>query len=302
MALTRLSCAQSDPANLAWKKLCPNTLQAIIGFVALPETHEFATDTLALTEATWDTGRKAVAASRFYFFPKAEDASPTPKEAEYKETKFEGSKFVNKNILAWEFTIDCHYTVAQKMLTHNGVLKRIALIDAAGTILLTSDDETKLRGFTPQMMDVQQLFSDGATGHRTKVKISLADSDEWNERGWAGTPTWSILTKEGLYDVVHTVTGILGTGITVSVITHNGSATDSRSQWVGLVAADFIILTSGGVPVAHTLSSDNGDGTYTLLATLANGTYTVGLAAPSAISVAAYGIESYATTSFTVSV
>jgi hypothetical protein len=197
--------------------------------------------------------------------------------------------------------LELPYVIAQNLRSHNGGDYDVALYDNAGNLIMTTPDEVKLRGYSTQLIWVDDdKFSDGSSGHMCKVMLILKDNDEWNKRGWVGKPTdWDVEDIKVVYSVEHAVTSILGTGMTVSVIIKGGDPAKSQFQVNGLVVGDFLLKNSAGATVALTGSTPNGDGTYTLAATLANGTYTIGLVAAASVSITSVGYETFVRTSLT---
>lgn len=301
MTLRRIYCEGDNPQNTGYKKICANDLAAVVGFMLLP-VGKTMTETQALTESTWTAGIKDDLADRFFPFPPAEDMTPAPKEPTYRDTKFQGQKQTAKGLYGFDFKVDVHYSVAQRLKSHAGAKYQAVLIMENGNFAMTSDDETNLRGFNVQSLTIPlDQFSDGANGHLVNVKLVLADPTEWDLRGWAGkSDDFSIKDLEGLYTVALAASNPATTGVDVSVITDGASASEAAAQWPALTAADFYIETSGGVSKTITGITDNGDGTYHLAATMTAGAHVVGLKKPAQISVASYGIEMKAEATFTV--
>lgn len=298
--LRKIYCEGDNPQNTGYKKVCKNNLAAVVGLWLVAKDTSM-TPTEALTESTWHELRKNPKATRGYPFPLCDAVALIPKEAVYRDTPFEGSKKTADGLYGFEFSIDKHYSVIQRLRSHQGGQYEVVLIMQNGIIVMTSDDDTNLRGLTIQSLTIpQDMFSDGATGHLAKVRLVLADATEWDERGWAAKPDdFNIKTIEGLYPVVHTITNVTGTGFDFDVITAGASADDPNAQWPGLVVADFVLTTAAGAPVTITGITDNDDGSYHAAATLANGNYLFSLDVPANISVAEYGIETLTVAAFT---
>jgi hypothetical protein len=302
MALTRITCSDSTgDKNTGWSKFGANCLEAVRGIILVPKGYEIATDVLALTKATWDATAVAIATSRTFLLPPADDIELTPIETEFKDTKFGGKKYVKSGQYGWNFMLELPYVIAQNLRAHNGGDYDVFLYDNNGTIVATSPNEVKIKGFSTQLIWVDDdKWSDGSSGHMCKVMLILKDNDEWNIRGWARKPSdWDVEDIKVVYSVEHTVTAILGTGMTVSVIVKGGDPSKSKFQVNGLVVGDFLLKTAAGVTVVPSGVTPNNDGTYTVAATLPNGGYTIGLVACASVSIADVGYETFARTSFT---
>ena len=116
--------------------------------------------------------------------------------------------------------------------------------------------------------------SDGDIIDRTSVFIEEKDGSKWNDSGvWVKPTAFDPLLLDGIKDC--TITGTLAA--TAATITVRGAS--DLVGIVGLVAANFNLYDdlAPTIPLAVTVGTDNGDGTYDLTWSSITGAHTLEL-------------------------
>lgn len=282
--------------NTGVKRQIDNRLGVIRAMIVTPYDFDFDTVADALTLTNWQTAIKAIKGSRVYpimNFVQFEDNSVD----EVYSTDLTGEKFQKKMKLAFTASVDVNKAVSNYLRSHNYTKKRIFLIDESQSILCTSSDGTKVKGFTPSLFRVVgQKFAEADGKMLTQIKVSFLDSDEWNDEGVVLEPAfaasdWNPLQElDGLTNVDVSLVSATAESVTVRVHMTDIAEGNELGEIYGLVLDDFVQTRDGSAQVL-TGAEDNGDGTYTLAGTIANDDV-ISLAASSSLSIMIEGVSS----------
>ena len=292
--------------NTGTRNLKANELGELSRIVLVPHGFTFATTTAASLFANWVTATKAVYGSRMYPLAVFKTLKDSSTKENYIKTPL-GSIFGAKSIMMFDATVDINKASA---LEYRGALNGrnfdAFLIDINGNIAGYSPDGVKVQGMSLQLFRVEdQIFPSTGDLVSTPLKFGFMDSKQWNNHGVVINPLnaangWNPNTDlEGIYSVDVAATNGTTTGVTATVVFGSTAVGDIDANINGLVVADFI-LKEGGVTKTITSVSQNVDGSYAIVATLATGSCTLDLVAPASISLTAFGIESTGAATFTV--
>lgn len=179
----------------------------------------------------------------------------------------------------------------------------VFLITAKNYVRGYTPDGTKIRGFSARIHPGNTQFAaDGDTPEGFDLHIDFSNPNQIGSKGVAvlATETTGDFFAVDIDGIVNcNVTEVSTTGetaVTVDVKTDCGN-----SGVPNLVLADFIVLTSGGVPVVPSDVTESGTipGRYVVTAALPAGTFTLALAGQPAMTTKY--LESLAALSFTTS-
>ena len=244
-----------------------------------PSNFEIADAATAILEATYTTAINAAVATRVYPLPEHFQAEFTSEErvaeegwAGKSETVREGKdkmKFIFENISFY------NHKELRKHNSRAASSMGLYIITAQGYILGRSTDDTK---FLPLILSdfyaEKRSMSDGSTVDRSSVFIESADAAQWNDDGvWVKPTAFDPMLLDGVKDC--TITGTLAA--TAATITVRGAS--DLVGIVGLIAANFSLFEDADpdTPLAVTVGTDNGDGTYDLTWSSITGAHTLTL-------------------------
>lgn len=225
---------------------------------------EIADMATALLEATWTTAINAARATRIYPLFDHFNAEPDI-EGRVQEDGWAGkSETVREGRAKVRYIFENTSFYNHKELRKHNSRKNLAayIVTSQGYIKGRTEDGTKFLPLSISDFYVEQRgFSDGDTIDRTSVFVEYKDAKQWNDNGlWVKPTAFDPNLLNGVKDV--NLSGTLGvTGMTLTV----KGASDSVGI-AGLVAANFDFHTDAAplTPVAVTVATDNGDGTYDL--------------------------------------
>ena len=286
-----------EPGYVGYKKFGLNDLSVVKKVILMPPGTQIATQSAAATLATWVALMKAPMATRVHPYPLAIECKVENGTTIMQKAALSGNMPVREDPTTLVLTYNVDAILATLMKKNNNKMWDVVLVDAFGNILGWTPDGTKFQGFTTTSVYFGQMgYSDGSKVRENLLTISLADPNEWNQNPaliQADGIDWFPLSLEGTTAVKLTVSDIQSAGFTVSVNAVGKDLTDPYGAYTGLVLADFkptktgaSVSWAGGASLA-----DNGDGTYAIVTSTTNDIDSLGLAIPSAISVAAYNIE-----------
>ena len=238
---------------------------------------EIATQANAILEATYVTAINAAIATRMYplfeHFNAEFDQEERVQEdgwAGKSETVREG-----KDKATFMFNNVSFYNHKELRKHNNRTNLACYIVTAQGYILGRSTDDTKFLPLTlSDFYAGKRNFSDGDIIDRSNVFVEFADAKQWNDDGvWVLPSAFDPLLLDGITDC--SLTGTLGG--TAATITVKG-ASDSVGV-VGLISANFHLYDDAipGTPIAVTVDTDNGDGTYDLTWSVISGAHTLTL-------------------------
>jgi hypothetical protein len=240
-----------------------------------------ATEEQVVSATFWQDAIKAGAASRANVWPYFDTMENVSEEAVYEDTPL-SYQAVRDGNYRFKFGIAQGLCLHKSMFTHRAKGGRVWLFDNEGQLTCTKGTDGLYRGLSIQLLNTEKLiFNDGSVTTKSPVLVALRNNRELDQYGAVVTaPFFYELIR--LKDVTLTVISADADDIVVSAtVTCDGTAV------AGLEAADFVVLDGDGVAQAKTLS-EGANGVYTLSATGSFVDGTVGLVAPSALSIDAY--------------
>ncbi len=273
----------SNVKNIGASK-CKKLPQLIKGLITTPEDFTI-TAVNAATSAAWQTAILAPVTSRAYLWPKWAVGFENISSEEVREDGPLSSIPVFPGQYRLKLMFRENLEIHKSMYSHNGVAGRAFIIDHELKIIGTSSDGgTTLQGFQLDDLNIGNLtLNDGSAATKTPVSIFMTDSAELNANGYMVEGASFLNTLLPLTSVDLTVVSATATLVKVSV----KSAVDAVPI-IGLVAADWSLLTGAGV--AQTISGVTepaDDGVYHLAGTgLVTGT--VNLVSAATLSITGY--------------
>lgn len=262
--------------SLLGKQVAPQDLGYLTKLILVPKGDEFATDTLALTEATWLANINKADGTRMIILPLAFDIEPTPEEDVYNTSSIGNIAFVRAGKLTVKYMVDVTPVVMRELNKLNGVDWDIFKVTSGGFITGTSIDETKFQPFTLQNIRVEGAISaSGESQSLVPISFTHADPSEWNSRPSFIQPLIDGVTavwnprdlKDPKAIIVKSVTAQAITGFTIALEGYD------RVAHEGAVTGDFGVWDSTGALISLTSVTETATpGTYDVLATLTTGT------------------------------
>ena len=288
-------------SNTGYQRAADNNETVHRTLVVCPPRYYIATKANALLEATWDTAMKAPKATRIYKFPLAVEGRDKTQAATIQNRPLAGDKKIRAGKPGIEFVLDVNAALLKKLRTFNTKAVSLYLGDENGNIKGWTDDGAKFRAFTVQEFFVdEQPFTDGSKAQEVVVFAQFATHTEWNDKRAVLQPSWDINQKDGVNDVIVTVTGATTAGYTISVMRDGIDNTDPAAAVTGCTKPDFVTKKSGVVHSITGAVTDNGDGTYTVVDVNSSGSFTTELVACASISLTDEKIEGTAAASWTI--
>ena len=272
---------------------CKKLPGLIKGMITTPENWSI-TAANAASQTNWQDAILAPKGTRIYLWPKwAVGMEDLSEEQIMEETPLTAIP-VRAGQYRFRLMFRENLALHKAMYSHNNTAGRVFLIDNENKLIGTSIDEgVTLQGFLMDNLLVEKLkLGDGSVSSKTPIRFYLADNNELDANGYMIEPNF-LSSLLPLTTVKPTVSAASATSITVSV----KSILDSLPI-IGLVAADFTLLTAAGL--AQTISGatePNDDGVYVLTG---SGwvTGTLNLKAASALTLVGY--ESQGTVAVTI--
>lgn len=292
--------------NTGAKKLVLDSQTKITQLLITPIDFTFATITSALTVADVITAMKADKADRIYLTPRCDSHEEKSKEPTFFDSANNGMLKMSEGVISFDLIQGTeNENLYQKLRGFDNKTVRLFVGDDNKNILCTSSDGTKIKGFEATVYVTARTISDGTKPSQFKITVNIKNSTEWIDEKVVLQPIkeadpWSLNDLDGVYDVDLSATATTIAGTTVKVHIDSYDLTDSRGAITGLTSADFVLKNGSGVTQSITSVTDNGDGTYAVVATIATG-YTINLKATSVISLVDLAIESTGVVTLTTS-
>lgn len=253
---------------------------------------DFDTQTDAETQADWQT---AINAQNIFPFKNFTQVEPSNEDNVTEELATGVAVFVRDGKYRETGYVNMSVHEMRQHRKFNNKSGRVFLVTSNGYIIAYSADDTKVKGFSLDTLQIGGIgTTDGSQQRRTSIYYGLADPSQINDYGVAIKPTWNPLDLEGLV-LVDVDTS--GTPATDELIVEVSRQADDETV-TGLVATDFTVLDAAGDTQAIDTATDNGDGTYTLAPTTTFATGTVNLKTPANQTTGGY--ISSGTASFTI--
>lgn len=289
---------ESDRKNLGVGRY-PNiaNLGRLMKICAANIDQQFATAAAAETQSGWVT---AIKNKTITPFPISSLTEPKGKEASFKEFPQGGQMKTSDGSKGWDLTYYYPFQVWKKFKTWDGKKGKFYLGYQTGLIMGYSPDGTKFEGFNGTIYVQPYGETDGSDTNFIKVTLVLDNIDDLEKAKTINPSSWKLTDLDAIHDVNVTVVTAAASSLKVRVAIDGFSDTDPSGQVTGLVNADFIVLNGSGVAQAHTTTTDNGDGTYTITPTSTFATGTVNLTAVGSISLTTLYIESLAAATVTI--
>ncbi len=276
-----LIASSENVTALLGKQTAPQDLGYPIGAVLVPKGEEFATDALALVEANWLTNINSTDGIRWRVLPFEYNIEPTKADDEYATSATGNIRFANAGKTTMKFFVTVTPFVKSQLNNLNGIDWDIYILSSNGFIEGTSADGTK---FQPQQLQNFRVEGETLIDLINVVPIvwTYLDPAESNSSPSflqplkSGTPaTWNIRELKDPKAILSAVTNPAITGFDIVLQGYDDV------PFTGAVEEDVVIedTTTGILTVVTTLTeSSTVPGTYVALATIAAGTYYIGMA------------------------
>lgn len=279
-----------DLKNLGLSK-CNKMPGYIRGMITTPIGFK-ATPVQAVDPAFWQAALLAGKADRIYLWPPFFGSSNASEATIYETTPL-GKRRVRDGFYEFDITISENLCLHKAMYSHRATSGRVILFDTDNQLIGTFDSDGNFQGFSIQMLNTEKMmFNDGSVVSKSPVKLVLANNLEFDKEGSLLSAAF-VNSLNRLTDVV--ITEVSGSA-TVIVVTVKAECDGTPIS--GLVNADFVLLdVDGDEQTIATAVEGSGSnlGTYTLTGTgLVTGT--LGLVAPSELSIEAYEADAVAIT------
>jgi hypothetical protein len=247
----------------------------------------------AVDPEKWQDALKAAKGVRIYLFPEADNFEDKSEAAVYQTTPLSVIP-VRPGRYQQMYSFSKSLCYHKAMFSHSGKGNRIFILDIANQLFGKLNSDGNFQGFLLSLFNMEKLIiSNGTVATVSPLYLVLADNTEIDLSGVLIDGTF-VLSLYPLTDVDVTAVGDVDS-VTVTVMTDC-----DNTPVLGLVAADFVALTAGGVVQAITASVDNGDGTYTLSKATDWVTGTVDLVAAADLSLIVGAYESLAPATLTI--
>lgn len=242
----------------------------------------YLTPTEAIDPAIWQTKLKLAAGARIYLYPEADNFEDKSEAAVYETTPL---SVIPVRPGRYQFMLQfakslCYH---KAMFSHRGKGNRFFILDIENQLFGMLNSDGNFQGFKSGLVNMEKLIlSNGTVATKSPLFLVLADSTEVDESGVLIDGTF-VNDLMPLTDVDLTVITQTTALIKISVLT-----SCDNTPVLGLVAADFTILTTAGATQVILVCTDSGDGTYsfTKATNFLNGT--INLKAASALTIDAY--------------
>lgn len=230
----------------------------------------------------WQDALLAEKDARIYLWPDFRNSTDNSEKAVYEITPLSSMK-IRDGQPRFLFEIKESLCVHKAMKSHSEVPQRVFVFDNQNQIIATVDSAGKLRGFTVDLLNVENLmWSNGQVSTKSPVYVSLKDPDELNVNGTIIDGSF-VGALNRLTDVAITITSAAIGKIVATV-----KATCDGTLISGLALADFVVKTAAGAVIVPSTMTENA-GIYTLnSAANAFLTGTLGLKTPDLLTIEAY--------------
>jgi len=279
---------------------CAENINAVKMIVSTPVNFSFASLADFKLLSKW---REAIeqTSNRIYPMPIFINIEPQDEETQYNTSGDGSERKVREGKNGYRGALNVSTCVGKNLRKFNNKKRRIFEFYENGFVGGTSPDGTKVMGYLLNNFEVEKLPSvDNASIADFMARVRLDDPTEKADRGVFFNPSkeaipWTYQDVEGLLDVDLTTSAPSVAGVTVAV-----TGDCDGDGVLGLTEiSDWSILDDAAGTETITGVTDNGNGSYTLAATLTAGDYTVNLVSPASLGVDGY--ESTGAASFTVS-
>lgn len=277
-----LDASSENATGLLGEQTAPDDVGFPIGAVLVPKGAEFATDALALVAENWLTNINNTDGVRWRVLPFEYNIESTKADDEYATSSTGNVRFAVAGKTTVKYFVTVTPFVKSQLNNLNGIKWDIYILTSNGYVVGTSDDGVK---FQPQQLQNFRVEGEVLIDLVNMVPISWTylNPEEGNSRpsflkpGKEGTPsTWII--KKTLKDpkaIKGVVTNGALTGFDIDLVGYDKVPLEGASK------EDVVIedTTTGALTVVTTLTeSVTVPGTYVALATIAAGTYYIGMA------------------------
>ena len=283
--MSLLKSSGGSATGLLGKQTAPKDLGYDAKLILVPEDAEIATKTLALTESTWLDAINSAVGTRYIVLPINYDIESNPEESVYATSSLGSKEFIRegKDTVRYMFIVS-PFVMAQ-MRTLNGVDWKTYIATSSGVIKGTSiapangafkpfsignfrvEKEIKPTGSEPAMVVIEITYDDPSewTSHPAFVEpLREGEGGNWNPRDLRDPKAITSLVTNGAL-----------TGFDIYLEGYD------QVPFEGAVEEDVIIKdTTTGVVTAVTTLTESATipGQYAALATIAAGTYYIGMA------------------------
>jgi len=278
-----LKASSKNIPGLLGSGVAPPDIGHLVGIVLVPKGEEFSTDELALVEANWLAHINSVDSVRWRVFPLAWDIEPTKEDDTYATSSIGNVAFVRSGKLTMKYMVKVTPFVMSQLNTLNGVEWDIYNLTSGGFGTGTSVNGVKFQPFTLQSFRVEgETPPVGDENAIVPITFTYADPTEWNER-----PSFIQTLKDGTPDVWNfkdlkdprAVTSLVDTpeltGFNIFLEGYD------RVPFTDASLNDIVIedTTTGALTAVTSLTeSATVPGQYVAVATIAAGTYYIGMA------------------------
>lgn len=168
--------------GLAGKQNAPEDLGHLVGLILVPKGEGgYATDALALEEASWLDKLNKTSGSRYIMLPLAFDLVNAPEEDVYNTSGIGNVAFVRPGKLTQTIPVEVTPFVMSQLNSFNGVAWDIFKLTSAGYITGFSSDKAKFEPFSLTNFRVGSVVeADGAVNNTVPITFTHADPAEWN--------------------------------------------------------------------------------------------------------------------------
>lgn len=275
-----LISSSENVTALLGKQSAPQNLGYPIGAVLVPEGEEFATDALALIEENWLTNINSIDGIRWRLLPFEYNVEPTKADDIYATSSTGNIRFAVAGKTTIKYFVTTTPFLKSQLNDLNGVDWSIYILTSSGFIIGTSQDGIK---FQPQTLQNFRVESEMLIDLINVIPITwtFANPEEDNSRPSflqplkSGTPsTWNIRDLKDPKAILSVVTNPALTGFDIVLKGHD------NTPFTGAIKEDLVIedTTTGILTELTTLTeSSTVQGTYVAVATIAAGTYYIGM-------------------------
>jgi len=271
-----------DKGNLGLVRC--NKLPAMLkGMITTPPGFSI-TEANAALPAFWQSRLQDVRASRLYLWPEFDKVEDVSTDAAYDESPL-SELVADPGKYKWKAMISQNLCTHKAMFTHSGKGDRVFLWDVKNNLIGTRLSNGNFAGFKLSLLNAEKLkFGNGSEGTYSPVYIVLRDHLELDKNGMMLSGN---LVNE-LTSIIDVTLTIIGTPSSSAIVVEAELTCDGTAL-VGLIAADFLVLTTaGGAQAKTSLESTTIPGRYTLTASTSFTDGTLALVPSASISVKAY--------------
>jgi hypothetical protein len=260
------------------------------GMIVTPKAFELTPEE-AINPTVWQAKLLLTPGVRIHLWPEFDGIEDVSTEAAYDQSVL-SDLVADMGKYAWRAMISQNLCLHKAMFSHSGKGDRVFLWDKKNFLVGKLNAAGNFQGFKMSLLNTEKLkLGDGSVATKTPVYIVLRDHLELDQNGTMVDGSF----VNDLLEIVDVTLEVVGTPIAATIVVDVMLSCD-ESPLVGLIAADFLVLTTAGATQAKTAAeSATVPGRYTLTAgtTFVDGTVTLVPAAT--LSVEAYEAENILT-------